>query len=209
MKYATPRIIKREDEELLRRSLLTLMHNRLSRVRYRYPGTTPPESPPFIQNHERADRAPADEAGTAVVADFGDGTSLVVSWAMEGFAGGLAVETGSADKVALLPDSEVEFDASRSTVWRSAVGLPVRSVSAAWHVSGAASLDPVEYPETLWSIRLSFTDDIQVVMALGTTNGSSIEYYPQSIVLFSDLAEARKYTVNSQSNSILGEAIVS
>lgn len=145
----------------------------------------------------------------AVVADFEDGTSLVVSWAMEGFAGGLAVETGSTEDVTSLPDSEAEFDVSQSTLWRSALGLSVRSVSAAWHISGQASLDLTDYPETLWSIRLSFADDVQVVMALGIASEGVIEYCPQSIVVFSDTTEAQKYRINSQPNSILGEFIAS
>src|SRR5579875_1135264 len=83
MKYARPIPIRKTDEARLHRAVSEIIGRRLARVHYRYPhGTCWPEDLPYGHGQ-------IDEVGMAAVADFDDGTSLIISWAMEGMSGGL------------------------------------------------------------------------------------------------------------------------
>jgi hypothetical protein len=129
----------------------------------------------------------------AVVIDFDDQASLIVSWAMVGLAGGLDVEAGSTEKVAPLPELETEFDVSRSTHWSSIIGKRIEAVAAGWHVGGLATMDPPSYPETVGSIRLDITKSTSVTIALGAIEEDRIRYLPDSLVVFFDANDARAY----------------
>ena len=193
MKYARPIPIRKTDEARLHRAVSEIIGRRLARVHYRYPhGTCWPEDLPYGHGQ-------IDEVGMAAVADFDDGTSLIISWAMEGMSGGLDVATGLTETIATVPERETEFDVTDMTNWRAVLGRRVQEVAAAWHVSGMARLDPPEYPETLWAVRIGFAGGAQIVVALGAAKRTGIRYEPDSLIVLFKPEDVRAYIDEGES----------
>jgi hypothetical protein len=193
MKYASPVPIRKTDEARLCRVVSEIIGRRLARVHYRYPhGTSWPNDYPY-------GHGAIDEVGMAAVADFDDGSSLIVSWAMEGMSGGLDVATGPTAAIASVPEYETEFDVTDMTNWRAVLGRRVEKVAAAWHISGLARLDPPEYPETLWAVRIGFSGGGKVVVALGAVEQAGVRYQPDSLIVLFKPEDVRAYIDEGES----------
>jgi hypothetical protein len=147
------------------------------------------------------------EIGMAVVVDFDDGTSLIISWAMQGLAGGLDFEAGSTREVATLPKQESEFDVSQDAHWREILGNSIASVAVAWDISGPATDEPPSYLEVLWAIQVVFSGGEGVVIAIGAVEEDAIKYDPQSLVVFFDEKDAGAYRSSRGQVATDGELI--
>jgi hypothetical protein len=199
MKYASPRLVTKVDLPRLRQSVSEIVGKHIAKVRYRYPlGTVWPGDYPH---------GDIDEVRMAVVIDFDDHTSFIVSWAMQGLAGGLDVEVGPAETVAALPEMESEFDVSQSTRWQASIGESIQAAGVTWDISGPAIEDPPSYPETAWSIQLQLSNRPPVIIAVGMVGESGVNYNPQSLVVFFDEKDARKYRSSRGQASTDGDLI--
>jgi hypothetical protein len=135
-----------------------------------------------------------EEVDMAVVIDFADGTALVISWAMDGFAEGIDVEAGPADAFPLNADRESEYVVSDTGPWSELRGRVLDGVSAAWQLRS-------EYaPETAWAIRFSFAGGRAVVIALGQVRDDHVQYQPDSLVVFFEEDAAAAYRCEYESH---------
>jgi hypothetical protein len=123
-------------------------------------------------------RGQLDEVDMAVALDFTDGATLICSWAMDGFAEDVDVETGPTAAFAAVADRESEFGASDSGPWSGLRGDVLAVVSATWQQRS-------EYAdETAWAVRLSFASGRSVVIALGEVRHGAIQ--PEIVTCFAE-----------------------
>jgi hypothetical protein len=141
--------------------------------------------------------AGVDHLLPAVDLDFGAHGAVSVTWAT----------LGNVEALAVVPApyftgvEHVVLDASDREAWRNHIGRTVVSVATAWHTSNDG------YPESIWSVRLTF-DTGSVVIALGELSRSSqLDYMPNEIVVVFDESLARAYHPHHVTESSWGSPI--
>ncbi len=183
-RYPRPEPITRERAGRLQ-AAAAVTGRSLVGVRYRFPAETP-----WPQGYARGQ---LDEVDMAVAADFADGATLLISWAMAGFAEGIDAEAGLTETFELVADRQCEFDASESGPWSGLLGDVLTGVWVAWQLRS-------EYaPETAWAVRLLFAGGRVVVIALGEMRNGAVDYQPDGLVVFFDEDEAEAYRCEYES----------
>lgn len=178
-RHLKPEPITEARADRLQEAAAAVTGRSLTGVRYRFPAGSP-----WPRGYAR-DRI--DEVDMAVAADFTGGATLVISWAMEGFAEGIDVEAGPGARFTLIADRESEFRAGDSGSWSGLNGKVLSELAVAWHVSS-------EYaPSTAWAVRLSFADGDAVFIALGQVRDEVVAYQPDGLVVFASADEAEAY----------------
>ncbi|WP_344572657.1 hypothetical protein [Winogradskya humida] len=107
---------------------------------------------------------------------FGNGV-IAVTWDRDDRVEGLSVSTAEpyyeGDDTVLVP--------AMSTAWAAAIGRVVEAVDFGWQVSETG------VPESLWGIRLGFSEGRRVVIALGEIGSDgAVWYHPDSLVVLFD-----------------------
>ncbi len=72
--------------------------------------------------------------------------------------------------------------------WRKAIGAVVTAVGVSWH-------QPTGDTAAIWSVRLEFSPDLSIVVALGEWRDGAIHYIPDQIVVIFDAEIARSYVI--------------
>jgi hypothetical protein len=115
-----------------------------------------------------------------VILDLDDGSSAVISWAMDGLVEGLGLRTRLTADVEVTGD---DADATTTVEWQDLVGQRIEAVAAAWHIPNEGC------PETLWATRLVLSGGESITIALGEIEDDVLRYHPTALlVLFGDLA---------------------
>jgi hypothetical protein len=179
-RYPKPEPITREWAGRLRQAALDVTGRSLIGVRYRFPTETR-----WPQGYARGQ---LDEVDMAITADFAGGATLLISWAMNGFAEGIDAEAGPTETFAVVADRQCEFDVGESGPWAGLRGDMLAGISAAWQLRS-------EYAsgETAWAVRLLFATGRAVVIALGEMRNGAVEYQPDGLVVFFDEGQADAY----------------
>jgi hypothetical protein len=72
--------------------------------------------------------------------------------------------------------------------WRKAIGAVVTGVGVSWH-------QPTGDIAAIWSVRLEFSFDPSIVVALGEWRDGAVHYIPDQIVVIFDAEIARRYVI--------------
>jgi hypothetical protein len=131
----------------------------------------------------------------AVALGLDDGTSMTVAWAMDGYLEGLAFVSASFPEV-FRPEVVASIGVSASHLWQAVIGRRIDTVAVAAHISNEGC------PQTIWSVRLGFDDNVSVVIALGDIGEGVPEYRPDGLVVIGDMAIARRYMTPSGETSL-------
>ncbi|MQS10119.1 hypothetical protein [Streptomyces alkaliphilus] len=125
------------------------------------------------------------------------GSVLVLSWAMDGFNEGMAVEFRRPGESGTgLPGDPI--DVSYHPDWENFLGVPIVSTKIAWHVPNEGC------PEMPWSYNFEFSDESSLVIALGEAEGQGFTYMPDSLLVFFDEMLAAEYKIPASASSSLG-----
>lgn len=127
-----------------------------------------------------------------------DGTSAVVSWAMDGVLEGVDL------RISRSLGTELEIDSTDVTAtpeWRSLVNHVIDEVGAAWHVPNEGC------PDIVWAVRLSLSDGSAVTIALGEVETDIVQYQPDALVVLFHEAAARAYQPPASAETAFGTAI--
>jgi len=167
------------DERLtVESNLRGLIGQILQRVNYLDPDTSDPWR---IKAH-----AGFDQASMGIELHWDHGGSEL-KWIMAGEREGLALvfDQTEAD---LRNDRVQPVQVPDESRWRKAIGAVVTAVGVSWH-------QPTAEISAIWSVRLEFSFDLSVVVALGEWRDGAIHYIPDQIVVIFDTAIAQRYVI--------------
>jgi hypothetical protein len=184
-----PKPVTRADVGALASATMGLVGAHLKAVSYRY---LPPAGGSAYAGG--GDGVDADLA--AVVLDLGDRGRRTITWAMEGELHGISI-LGDDESYSDLVAKSV--DASGREAWQDHIGGAIKSIGAAWQVSGEGC------PESLWAMRLDLATG-SIVVALGT-DYPEIDYMPDELVVVFDPELAPAYRPPHVSESAWGRTI--
>ncbi|CAM5595877.1 MULTISPECIES: hypothetical protein [Streptomyces] len=125
------------------------------------------------------------------------GAALSLSWAMDGLREGIAIEfrePGESD--ADLPGDTI--DVSDHVDWGRFLGANIEEISPAWHIPNKGC------PEMPWAYRLRFSNESNLVIALGASDGERFTYMPDELIVFFDESLAASYRIPGSETSSLG-----
>jgi hypothetical protein len=138
------------------------------------------------------------EVDMDVAMTLDDGTSAVVSWAMAGLVEGIDLRIQPRSRTLLEAD---ETDVTTTSEWRRVVGHVIDEVAAAWHVPNEGC------PETVWAVRLSFSEGTALAIALGEVEDDVVQYQPDALVVLFGEASADAYKPLASARTAFGTAI--
>ena len=127
-----------------------------------------------------------------------DGTSAVVSWAMDGLVEGIDLRIRRSSGTVLEID---ETDVTTTPEWRSLVDQVIVEVAVSWHVPNEGC------PDTLWAVRLSLSEGSTIALALGEVEADIVQYQPDALVVLFDEMAARAYQPPASAETAFGTAI--
>lgn len=164
------------DREELERRLGSLVGRALEGVAYLDPQTSAPWR---VKHHKGFDEA---SMGIVLLTDRG---TLAIKWLMKGEREGLCVVL-DADESDFQRDRVKRVPIHDSPGWNQAIGARVSSVGVAWH-------EPTVGIAAVWAVRLGFSHEASVVIALGEWGNEALRYIPDTVVAIFDAAIARAY----------------
>jgi hypothetical protein len=180
------------EQDRLRGWARALTGRRIVGVRYRSaPGSSWPDGDWSEAIHEV-------DMDVTIILD--DGTSAVVSWAMDGLLEGIDLRICRSAGTELEID---ETDVTGTPEWRSIVDHVIDEVAAAWHVPNEGC------PDTVWAVRLSFSEGFTIAVALGEAETDVVQYQPDALVVLFDEGAARVYQPLASAETAFGSAIKS
>jgi hypothetical protein len=178
------------EQDRLRGWARALTGRRVVGVRYRSaPGSSWPDGNSAETVHE---------VDMEVTIMLDDGTSAVVSWAMDGVVEGIDLRICRSLGTVLEVD---ESDVTATPEWRTLVDHVVDEVAAAWHVPNEGC------PETVWAVRLSLSEGSTIAIALGEVEADVVQYQPDALVVLFDETAARAYQPPASTETAFGSAI--
>ena len=127
-----------------------------------------------------------------------DGTSAVVSWAMDGLVEGIDLRICRGFGTELQID---ETDVAATPEWRCVVDHVIEAVAVAWHVPNEGC------PNTLWAARLSLSEGVVTAIALGEVEAGIIQYQPDALVVLFDETTARAYKLPASAETAFGSDV--
>jgi len=137
------------------------------------------------------------EVDMAVELVMRSGVRLILSWAMDGFAEGVAVDLRLADESE--PDLAGDLiDVSRNEEWARFVGQPLTVLVPVWHIPNDGC------PKMPWSFRLEFDTLGGVVIALGEAVGEAVKYQPDALLVIFGEELSKSYRIPASVNSAWG-----
>jgi hypothetical protein len=179
-----------DEQERLREWARALIGRHVVGARYRSaPGSSWPDGNSAEVIHEV-------DMDVTIMLD--DGTSAVVSWAMDGVVEGIDLRIRRTSGTTLEID---ETDATATSEWQSLAGQVIVEVAAAWHVPNEGCRD------TLWAVRLSLSEGSTIVVALGEVEADIVQYQPDALVVLFDERAARAYQPPASAGTAFGGAI--
>lgn len=190
MAYEPPQPITIHESELVAEWARTLVGQRILGVRY----LCSSETPAF---HEHSTGL-IHEVDQAVRILLSGGRSAVALWEMRGLVEGIGLRIQSTSEPLL---ELVEADVTTTIQWQSFLGDPIKRVIAAWHVPNEGC------PNTLWSVRLLFSEGSAITIALGEIAADSGKYLPTALLVFFDDASARAYLTPASAETAFGPSI--
>lgn len=177
-------------QDRLREWVRAVTGRRLVGVRYRsVPGSSWPDGNSAETIHE---------VDMDVIIRLDDGTSAVVSWAMDGLVEGIDLRIRRSSGTALETD---ETDVTAALEWRSLVDHVIDEVAAAWHVPNEGC------PDTLWAVRFSLSDGSTIAVALGEVESDIVQYQPDALVVLFGETAAHAYQPPGCADTAFGTAI--
>jgi hypothetical protein len=186
--HSKPITIHEQDQ--LRAWAQTLIGRRVVGVRYRSaPGSNWPDG-------NSADTIHEVDMDITIMLD--DGTSAVVSWAMDGLVEGIDLRIRRNSGRMLEID---ETDVTATPEWRGLVDQVIKEVAAAWHVPNEGC------PDTLWAVRLSLSEGSTIAFALGEVETDIVQYQPDALIVLFDETAARAYQPPASAETAFGTAI--
>ncbi|MCE7080656.1 hypothetical protein [Streptomyces sp. ST2-7A] len=153
-----------------------------------------PQGEEWPEGH-REDRA--HEVDMAIELSMESGAVLVLSWAMDGFNEGVAIEFRHPEESSTdLPGDPI--DVSGHADWRNFLGVPITGIKIAWHIPNEGC------PEMPWSYNFDFSDGSSLVFALGEAEGAGFTYMPDSLLVIFDESIAAAYKIPASTTSSRG-----
>jgi hypothetical protein len=139
------------------------------------------------------------EVDMGVVLITNRGTAVEVTWAMEGAIEGLAITISQTPEN--IDRRLSASDVSQLPGWQEILGLSACEIGTAWHVPNEGC------PQSLWSLRITYSNNCSVVIALGEVDEGSMKYQPDGLVVIFDEAATASYRIAASNQSSWGELL--
>ena len=125
------------------------------------------------------------------------GSTVVLSWAMDGLAEGMAIGLRDPGELEGSP-AGAAVDVTAHTDWRRFLGKPISDVAAAWHVPNEGC------GEMPWAFRVDLSGETGFVVALGESTATDLTYVPDAILVIFEKRLAEAYRIPAGATSSYG-----